>query len=100
MKAFGTITIEALRDALATSEISDLALADGKVEISLQVEPDQADDWAWCSEEEPQHDAYALDDFLSAAIGGDHCIAAGLASRLFTESNLDLVERRLARGRG
>lgn len=99
MSAFGTFTVARLREALAKLEIADLARADGDVEISLEltyVERESGWSSMFDDDDEPQHNDFALDEFMSAAIGDDHRTAAALACRVFTNSNLDLVERRLA----
>lgn len=94
MNVSTTITIKALRAALADADIEDLAAADAERQIDVDV--DMSPGFSWRDEEdEPQLDADALDDFMSAAIGGDRRMAAVLAGRLFTDRNLDLVERRL-----
>jgi len=97
VSVYGTITAAELRRALENTGI-DLASADDQLVIDLEVEPDvSSGSWDCLEDEQPQHDDYELDDFMSAAIGGDRLTAAALAHRLFTDSNLDLVERHLVR---
>lgn len=98
MSARGVVKVQQLRDALAEAGITDLASAEADAKIRLQVEPDFPDLWMWPFEvARRQHDAFTLDGFITAAIGGDRATAAALAPRLFTDRNLDLVERRLVR---
>lgn len=89
------ITVKALRAALADADIVDLNAEVSDREIDVDV--DVPHGHSWFDEEEPQHDAYALDEFMSATVRGDRGTALALANRVFVEGDLAIVERSLAR---
>lgn len=103
MSAWGTVTAKQLREALAKAKVTDLAAVADDHELEIEIDELLYHSCPWCNDDgdaAPQHDDFALDAFMSAAIGGDHRTAAAIAGRVFTDSNLDTVERHLMHAHG